>query len=86
MCLPNIDIKQQEYADLLREATQILYVNRTSTYGQSIDDIGGVVQQYYRQKTLNTLNELDPDFDYTNIRPEVKKVLDSFKKNIRKRR
>jgi hypothetical protein len=82
--LPNIDIKQQEYADLLRESTQILYANRNATYGQSIDDIGGVVQQYYRQKTLDALNELDPDFDYTNIRPEVKKVLDSFKKNIRK--
>lgn len=82
--LPNIDIKQQEYADLLREATQILYVNRTFRYSESIDDIGDVVQQYYRQKTLDALNELDPDFDYTNIRPEVKKVLDSFKKNIKK--
>ena len=81
--LPGIDIKQQEYADLLREATQILYVNRAVTYERLTSDIGVVVQDYYRQKALTLLDDVDPDFNYRNIRPEIKKMVDGLKKNIK---
>ena len=81
--LPGINIKQQEYADLLREATQILYVNRAVTYKQLTSDIGVVVQDYYRQKALSLLDDVDPDFNYRNIRPEIKKMVNGLKKNIK---